>query len=135
MLPETKYKTKHGKGLKILTPKQMLQRIPIALAQVKVHKTSQNLLNKICQIIYSLDQAKKKKNSKKVYNNIMNLIKLLNRVNIIFINSESSKTSGIHRLLLNLSDKIDKESDRCVALSNLSIHYKQKNIWKIIQKQ
>ena len=65
MLPETKYKTKHGKGLKILTPKQMLQRIPIALAQVKVHKTSQNLLNKICQIIYSLDQAKKKKIVKK----------------------------------------------------------------------
>ena len=43
----------------------MLQRIPIALAQVKVHKTSQNLLNKICQIIYSLDQAKKKKIVKK----------------------------------------------------------------------
>ena len=32
---ETVYETKHGKGLKILTPKQTLQRLPIALAQVK----------------------------------------------------------------------------------------------------
>ena len=40
--------------LKILTPKQTLQRLPIALAQVKVGNTSQNLLNEIRQIIYSL---------------------------------------------------------------------------------
>ena len=33
------------KGIKILTPKQMLQRLPIALAQVKVGNTSENLLN------------------------------------------------------------------------------------------
>ena len=39
---------------KILTPKQMLQRLPIALAQVKAGNTSENLLNKIRQIIYSL---------------------------------------------------------------------------------
>ena len=43
---ETKYKIKYGEGLKILTPKQMIQRIPIALAQVKVGNTSENLLNK-----------------------------------------------------------------------------------------
>ena len=34
-----------GKGIKILTPKQMLQRLPIALAQVKVGNTSESLLN------------------------------------------------------------------------------------------
>ena len=44
----------HGKKLKMLTPKQMVQRLPIALAQVKTGTTSQKLLNKICQIKYSL---------------------------------------------------------------------------------
>ena len=47
-----------GKRLKILTPKQMLQRLPIALAQIKSGSTSENLLNKIRQIIYSFYWAK-----------------------------------------------------------------------------
>ena len=39
----------------------------------------------------------------------------------IFMNSENSKTSDPHRLLLNLSDKINlKRSDKCVALSNVT---------------
>ena len=59
--------------LKILTPKQMLQRLPIALAQVKARNRSENLINEIRQIIYSLHRAKEI--SKKVYNNIMNSIK------------------------------------------------------------
>ena len=42
----------------------------------------------------------------------------------IFMNSEKRKTSDPHRLLLNLSDKINlKRSDKYVALSNLSIYY------------
>ena len=45
LLFETKHKAKHGKGLKILTRKRMLQRLPIALAQVKAGNTSENLLN------------------------------------------------------------------------------------------
>ena len=45
--------------LKIITPKQILQRLPIALAQVKAGNTSENLLNEICKTIYSLYQAKK----------------------------------------------------------------------------
>ena len=44
--------------LKILIPKQMLQRLPIALAQVKTGNTSKNLLHEMRQIIYSLYQAK-----------------------------------------------------------------------------
>ena len=45
------------------------------------------------------------------------------------MNSENSKTSDPHRLLLNLSDKINlKGSDKSVALSNLSIYYIWKNI-------
>ena len=39
-------------GLKILTPKLMLQRLPIALAQVKAGNNSKNLLNEIRQILY-----------------------------------------------------------------------------------
>ena len=49
----------------------MLQRLPIALAQIKADNTSENLLNKI---IYSLYQAKRI--TKNVYNNTMNSIKL-----------------------------------------------------------
>ena len=45
------------------------------------------------------------------------------------MNSENSKTSDPHRLLLNLSDKINlKRSDKYAALSNLSIYYTWKNI-------
>ena len=47
-----------GAGLKILTPKQMLQRLPIALAQVKAGNNSESLLNEIRQIVYSLYQSK-----------------------------------------------------------------------------
>ena len=55
--------------LKVLTPNQMLQRLPIALAQVKAGNNSENLLNEIRQIIYSLYQSKEI--TKKVSNNLM----------------------------------------------------------------
>ena len=45
--------------IKILTPKQTLQTLPIALAQVKAHNASENLLNEICNIIYSLYRENK----------------------------------------------------------------------------
>ena len=46
-----------------------------------------------------------------------------------FINSELSKTSDPHRILINLPDKIRlNRSDKYVALSNLSIYYTRKNI-------
>ena len=67
-------KQQNGKETKILTPKQMLQRLPIALAQGKAGNTSENLLNDIRQIIYSLYLEKEV--TKKVYNNINNSIKL-----------------------------------------------------------
>ena len=51
-------KSSKGKGLKILTPNQMLQRSPITLAEVKALNTSKNSLNKIDQIVYSLYLAK-----------------------------------------------------------------------------
>ena len=51
-------KVTKGKGLKILTSKQFLQRLTIALAQVKGRNASENLLNEIRQIIYSLHREK-----------------------------------------------------------------------------
>ena len=74
-------KQQKGKGLpldfycselKILSPKQKLPRLPLALAQIKAGNTSENLLNEIRQTIYSLYKAKEI--TKKVYNNIMNSI-------------------------------------------------------------
>ena len=63
-----------GKGLNILTTKQMLQRLPITLAQVEAVHTSEKLLNEIRQIIYSFKGEKE--STKKGYNNILISIKL-----------------------------------------------------------
>ena len=63
-----------GEGLKILTPKQTLQRLPIALAQMKAGNNSESLLNEIRQILYSLYQSKEI--TKKEYNNIIKSIKV-----------------------------------------------------------
>ena len=60
--------------LKILTSMQMLTRLPAALAQVKTGNTSENLLNEIRQMIYSLHWTKKI--NKNVEDNIMNSMKL-----------------------------------------------------------
>ena len=51
---DTKQNETKGTGLKMQTPKQMLQRLPLALAQVKVGNNSESLLNEISQIVYSL---------------------------------------------------------------------------------
>ena len=64
MVHKASYNSKHGKGLKILTFKQMNQRLPIALAQAKAGNTSENLLNEICQIMYPLYQEKEIKYKK-----------------------------------------------------------------------
>ena len=61
-----------GNRLKILTSKEMFQRLPIALAQVKTGNNSENLLNEIIQIVNSLYQFKQI--TKKVYNSIIKSI-------------------------------------------------------------
>ena len=61
-------------NFKILTPNQTLKRLPIALAQVKAGNNSESLLNEIRQIVYSLHRSKEI--TKKVYNNIINSIKV-----------------------------------------------------------
>ena len=60
--------------LKILTPNQMFKRLPIALAQVKAGNNSESLLNEIRRIVCSLYRSKEV--TKKVYNNIINSIKV-----------------------------------------------------------
>ena len=76
MVLDSGYKAKQdetkGTGLKILTPKQMLQRLTIALAQAKAGKNSESLLNEIRKIVYSLYQSKQ--TTKKVYNNMIKSI-------------------------------------------------------------
>ena len=73
MIPKANYKTIHEKGIQISTHKQMLQRLPVALAQVKVGNKSEFLFNEIHQISCSPYQAKGI--AKKVHNIIMNPIK------------------------------------------------------------
>ena len=60
--------------LKILSPKQMFQRLPIALSQVKACNNSERSLNEVRQIVYYLYQSKQI--TKKVYNNIIKSIQL-----------------------------------------------------------
>ena len=80
MMLDARYKAKQneankkttGTGLKISTPTQMFQILPIALAQVKAGNNSENLLNEIGQIVYYLYQSKEI--TKKVYNNIIKSI-------------------------------------------------------------
>ena len=68
------HKVSHYSNPKNISPKQILDRLPIALPQAKAGNTSENILNEIRQIIHSLYRAKEF--TKKEYNNIMNSIKL-----------------------------------------------------------
>ena len=67
-------KEQEGTGLKILTPNQILKRLPIALAQIKAGNNSESVLYVIRQIVYSLYRPKEI--TKKVYNNIIKSIKV-----------------------------------------------------------
>ena len=72
MVSEAKLIATKGAGLKILTLKQMFQRLPIALAQVKAGNNPGSLWSEISQIVYSLYQSKEI--TKKVCNNIIKSI-------------------------------------------------------------
>ena len=109
-----------GIGIKVLIPKQILQRLPITQAQVEAGNSSENLLNKIRQIIDSLYQGKEVERQ--------NERQKEDKMDTTFMNSKNGKTSDSHRLLRNLTDKIKlQKSDKYIALSDLSIYYK----WKI----
>ena len=61
-----------GQGLKMLTPNQMLSRLPISLAQLKVGNNSEKLKNDIRQVLYSLYRSKKL--SKQLYKRLVDII-------------------------------------------------------------
>ena len=58
-----------GEGIKILTPNQMLSRLPISLAQLQAGNNSSKLKNEIRQLLYSLYCSKNM--TKQVYNNLI----------------------------------------------------------------
>ena len=74
LLSDPKYKAKYRKILTILTPKWIYQRSLVAFAQVETGNTSENLLNKIREVIYSLYRAKEI--TKNVCHNTMISIKI-----------------------------------------------------------
>ena len=69
---EQNQQNQQGEGLKILTPNQMLSRLPITLAQLKAGNNSDKLKNEIRQLLYSLYRSKNM--TKQVYNNLINYI-------------------------------------------------------------
>ena len=71
-LLEFSRQNQEGQGLKILTPQQMLSRLPIALTQLKAGNNSQKLKNEIRQLLYSLYRPKKL--SKTIYKHSLNTI-------------------------------------------------------------
>ena len=64
-----------GQGLKILTPSQILTRLPISLAQLKAGNNSEQLKDEIRQLLYSLYRSKNM--TKQVYNNLISTYKLI----------------------------------------------------------
>ena len=69
---ELNRKKQLGLGLKILTPNQMLSRLPITLAQLKAENNSEKLKNEIRQILYSLYRSKKL--TKQLYKSLVDII-------------------------------------------------------------
>ena len=61
-----------GQGLKILTPNQMLSRLPISLAQLKAGNNSEKLKNEIRQLLYFLHRSKKL--TKQLYKSLVDII-------------------------------------------------------------
>ena len=65
-------KIQSGQGLKILTPSQMLSRLPISLAQLKAENDSEKLKNEISQLLHSLYRSKKL--TKNIYKSLVDII-------------------------------------------------------------
>ena len=65
-------RNEQGQGLKILTPNQMLGRLPISLAQLKAGNNSEKLKNEIRQLLYSLYRSKKL--TKQLYKSLIDII-------------------------------------------------------------
>ena len=66
------WRNQQGQGLKMLTPSQMLSRLPISLAQLKAGNNSEKLKNEIRQLLYSLYRSKKL--TKQLYKSLIDII-------------------------------------------------------------
>ena len=100
-------------GLKVLTPNQMLSRLPITLAQLKPKNISEKLTSRIRQRLYFLYHSKKL--TKTIYNNLINSIGKWKQ----FMNTENSKTNEPHRFRLRLADKFNlKYSNENMAIKS-----------------
>ena len=121
---------KKGEGLKILTNKQMLNRLPILLVQIEAGNNSIKLKNEARQVLYSLYRSKVL--TKTVYNNLIKLYvhsTIFIKMETFFMNSKNSKTSEPNRFKYDLVDKLDlKNPNKNMALANLSIYYTWKNV-------
>ena len=69
---DSDFRDAKGSRLKILTPNQMLSRLPISLAQLKARNNSEKLKNEIRQLLYSLYRSKKL--TKNVYKSLADII-------------------------------------------------------------
>ena len=119
ILKFNKQNQQKGQGVKILTPNQMLNRLPAALAQLQAGNNSTKLKNEIRHLLYSLYHSK----------NMTKHWYYLKRMETIFMNTENSKTNEPHRFKLDLEDKLKlKNFNKNIALVDLSIYYTWKNI-------
>ena len=102
-----------GEGVKIITPNQMLSRLPISLAQLKAGNNSEKLKTEIRQLLYSL------------YLLLLLLLKVyIIKMDTIFMNTDNSKTNKPHRFKLDLTEKLNlKNPKKNMALAYLSIYY------------
>ena len=117
VLEQTPGSSTQGRRIKILTSKQMLQRLSILLAQAKFENTSENLVNEISQIACSLYCTKEfQKKNTKIYLCIIQMSATL-------MSSENSTTSDAHMDL--------RRGRKCFALSDLDIYYTWKNIRRL----
>ena len=90
-----------GQGLKILTPNQMLSRLPISLPQLNIGSNSEKVKNEIRQAFYSLYR------SKKTYKTTLQKFGWhYLKMETIFINSQNIKTNEPHRFRLDITDKL-----------------------------
>ena len=115
-----------GQGLKILTPQQMLSRLPISLAQLKAGNNSEKLENDSYCI--SCIDKKTKQNNLKVFD------ECYVKMETIFMNTLNSKTNEYNKFIYQFTDKLNKNIltkknlNKNMVLANLSIYYTWKNI-------
>ena len=125
-----------GSGLKILTNKQMLNRLPVLLAQIQAGNNSKKLKNELRHILYSLYRSKAL--TKTVYNNLIKVIRQsasvydTNKMETFFMNTKNSRTNEPNRFKYDLINKLDlKNLNKNMTLVNLSIYYTWKNVKSI----